>query len=135
MRINRVDPSDDAAVAEVVHDLCLPLSIIKGFVTALRRTDVEWDDETQRDYLAEIDREADRIAAILETLLDSVRPNHGAAHQLTQQIADPAAVVNGAIQGVGGSLGTPQAGAERSRKPGSGGYQPEPDGARAREHY
>jgi K+-sensing histidine kinase KdpD len=135
MRINVLDPSENAAVAEVVHDLCLPLSIIKGFVTALRRTDVEWDDETQRDYLAEIDLEADRLAAILESLLDSVRPNQCAAHQLTRQIADPAAVVNGAIQRVDGSRRTPRAGAERSRKPGPGAYQPEPDGARARQHY
>ena len=36
------------ALATVAHELRLPLSHIKGFVTSLRRADIEWDEETRK---------------------------------------------------------------------------------------
>ena len=48
-------------LAAVVRDLRLPLSHIKGFVSALRHTDVEWDEQTRGDFLADIDLETDRL--------------------------------------------------------------------------
>jgi signal transduction histidine kinase len=56
-------------VATTVHELQLPLHHIGGFVSSLRRTDVEWDEETQREFLTEIEREADRLAELIESLL------------------------------------------------------------------
>src|SRR5205814_9170302 len=56
------------ALAAVAHELRLPLSHIKGFVTSLRRADIEWDEETRRDFLAEIDLETDRLAQLVEEL-------------------------------------------------------------------
>ena len=35
--------SIDEILAATAHELRLPLSHIKGFITSLRRTDVEWD--------------------------------------------------------------------------------------------
>ncbi len=67
-------PRADQPLAAVAHELRLPLSHIKGLVSALRRTDVEWDAETQRDYLAEIELEADRLADLVEWLVEAGRP-------------------------------------------------------------
>jgi K+-sensing histidine kinase KdpD len=72
-------PSQHESVAAVAHELRLPLSHIKGFVSTLRRTDLEWDEQTHRDFLAEIDLEADRLAALVDSLLDPARPEHGRA--------------------------------------------------------
>jgi two-component system, OmpR family, KDP operon response regulator KdpE len=61
--------STDELLAATVHELRLPLSHIKGFVTSLRRTDVEWDDETRTEFLTEIELEADRLAELIDGLL------------------------------------------------------------------
>src|SRR5262245_9888430 len=63
------------------HELRTPLSEIKGFVTTLLRTDVEWDSETRTDFLHEIDQEADRLEALIADLLEVSRPaNNGHVH-------------------------------------------------------
>ena len=59
-----------ALVGDVAHELRLPLSHIKGFVSSLRRTDLEWDADTRQDFLAQIDREVDRLAYLIEELLE-----------------------------------------------------------------
>lgn len=92
------------ALAGVVHDLRLPLSHIKGFVTALRRTDVEWDEETRCEFLAEIDREADRLAQLVEFLLDAGRRDRRSSFMPDLEFTDPASVVDGAIDRLRGSL-------------------------------
>ncbi len=51
------------ALAAIAHELRLPLSHIKGFVSAVRRTDVEWDARTRVQFLADIEVEADRLGA------------------------------------------------------------------------
>lgn len=92
----------DEAAAAVAHDLRLPLSHIKGFVSALRRTDVEWDAAARQDFLAEIEREADRIAALVESLLDSARTSAPGLLDDGARLADPAVVVDGALDRVRG---------------------------------
>jgi len=63
------------------HELRTPLSEIKGFVTTLLRSDVEWDSETRTDFLHEIDQEADRLEALIADLLEVSRPaNNGHVH-------------------------------------------------------
>ncbi len=57
-------------VAATSHELRTPLSHIKGFVSTLRTKHMEWDAETRDDFLAEIEREADRLARLVENLLD-----------------------------------------------------------------
>jgi signal transduction histidine kinase len=61
-------PATEEILAATAHELRLPLSHVKGFVTSLRRTDVEWDDETRQEFIAEIDLETDRLAELVESL-------------------------------------------------------------------
>jgi signal transduction histidine kinase len=60
-------------VATVSHDLRTPLGFIKGYTTTLLRPDTTWDQETQREFLMIIDEEADRLAALIENILESAR--------------------------------------------------------------
>ncbi len=61
----------DEFLASASHELRTPLSHIKGFVSTLRQTDVEWDEETRRDFLTEIEREADRLSRMIGDLLST----------------------------------------------------------------
>jgi GAF domain-containing protein len=68
-------------LATTSHELRTPVSEIKGFVTTLLRTDVEWDEPTRRDFLREIDSDADRLDALISDLLDTFqRVRRGADH-------------------------------------------------------
>jgi two-component system sensor histidine kinase KdpD len=100
-------PSTDEILAATAHELRLPLSHIKGFVTSLRRTDVDWDEDTRSEFIAEIDLETDRLAQLVESLctprsaaergLDARTPHvsYNPGPELT--FAHPAAVVQGAL--------------------------------------
>jgi signal transduction histidine kinase len=59
----------------------LPLSHIKGFASALRRTDVEWDKATLSDFLAEIELEADRLGELVESVLQTRRRDAAGAQR------------------------------------------------------
>jgi signal transduction histidine kinase len=70
----------DSGLARVVlaptaHELRLPIRHIKGFVTSLRRLDVDWDEETRRDFLSETELETDRLADLVEAWFTNVE--HG----------------------------------------------------------
>jgi signal transduction histidine kinase len=54
-----------------------PLGFIKGYATSLLREDANWDTETQREFLTIIDEESDRLAALIDNLLDSSRLQAG----------------------------------------------------------
>ncbi len=49
-------------------ELRLPLRQIKTLVSTLLRTDVDWDDDTRREYITRIDHEIDWIVAAVESL-------------------------------------------------------------------
>jgi signal transduction histidine kinase len=63
--------SAEDILAATAHELRLPLSHIKGFVTSLCRTDVTWGEETRREFIAEIDVETDRLAQLIDSLLSA----------------------------------------------------------------
>jgi two-component system phosphate regulon sensor histidine kinase PhoR len=67
----------DDFISMVSHELRTPLHHIKGFATTLLQTDVEWDAATQRDFLASIDREADRLTQLVGKMLDMSRLESG----------------------------------------------------------
>jgi PAS domain S-box-containing protein len=67
----------DDFISMVSHELRTPLHHIKGFATTLLQTDVEWDAATQRDFLASIDREADRLTQLVSKMLDMSRLEAG----------------------------------------------------------
>ncbi len=58
----------DEILATAAHELRSPVSHIKRFVTTLRRTDIEWDDATRSEFLAEIDMETERLADLVGSL-------------------------------------------------------------------
>jgi PAS domain S-box-containing protein len=64
-------------VSVVSHELKTPVALIKGYVSTLRREDANWDDEVVRDSLAVIEDEADRLAVMIENLLDATRLEAG----------------------------------------------------------
>ncbi|MBI5353530.1 MAG: HAMP domain-containing histidine kinase [Chloroflexi bacterium] len=63
----------DDFVSTISHELRTPLGFIKGYSTSLLRQDTVWDDATQREFLNIIDEEADRLAHLIEDMLESAR--------------------------------------------------------------
>jgi len=63
----------DDFVSTISHELRTPLGFIKGYSTSLLREDTVWDKATQREFLNIIDEEADRLARLIEDMLESAR--------------------------------------------------------------
>jgi two-component system, OmpR family, sensor histidine kinase KdpD len=97
----------DELLAATAHELRLPLSHIKGFVSSLRRNDVEWDEATRREFLAEIEIETDRLTQLVEQLLDGAAPGRMADVQTAagRTAINPKALVEGGLHRVRGMLG------------------------------
>jgi K+-sensing histidine kinase KdpD len=64
-------------IATVSHELKTPLGFIKGYATTLLRTDTQWDENTQREFLDIINEETDRLTELVDNLLDSSRLQSG----------------------------------------------------------
>ncbi len=73
----RVEHLKDEFLSLVSHELRTPLHHIKGFASTLLQTDVTWDLETQRDFLESINREADRLANLVDKILHLSRLRAG----------------------------------------------------------
>ncbi len=69
----QVDQIRASLLAAVSHELRAPLSSIKGFASTLLRPDVSWDVDKQREFLTIIDEESDRLAGLVDELLDTSR--------------------------------------------------------------
>jgi two-component system sensor histidine kinase KdpD len=89
-------------LAATAHELRLPLSHIKGFVSSLRRTDVTWDRDTQNDFLEEIEIEVDRLGQLIDSLLVACPANGAAAPTLRPTLKNPARVIQCALHRVRG---------------------------------
>jgi signal transduction histidine kinase len=87
----------DEILAATSHELRTPLGHIKGLVSTLRQTDVEWDEPTRRDFLAEIECEADRLARLVDDLLDMSRIESGGLDRARRAPVPPRALVAGAL--------------------------------------
>jgi signal transduction histidine kinase/PAS domain-containing protein len=92
-------------VAATSHELRTPLSHIKGFVSTLRTTDTVWDAETRDDFLAEIEREADRLAKLIDNLLDMSRIDLRGLDRTALTETSARALIDGGLDRVRGSLG------------------------------
>jgi two-component system, OmpR family, sensor histidine kinase KdpD len=88
-------------LAATAHELRLPLSHIKGFVSSLRRTDVEWDEQTRREFIAEIDLETDRLTELVDSLLAARAPGADGKPGPDLAFTEPATVIEGALNRVG----------------------------------
>lgn len=64
-------------LASVSHELRTPLTSIKGLASTLTQDDVEWDAETQKDFLEIIDRESDILTHIVEDLMQMSQMESG----------------------------------------------------------
>ncbi len=67
-----------ALLAAVGHDLRTPLASAKAAVTSLRGSDVQWSVADQEELLATADESLDRLAQLVENLLDMSRLQAGA---------------------------------------------------------
>jgi PAS domain S-box-containing protein len=65
-------------ISVISHELKTPVSLIKGYAGTLRREDARWDPATVQDSLAVIEEESDRLAELIENLLDASRLQAGA---------------------------------------------------------
>ena len=74
-------------LAMISHELRTPLTSIKGFATTLLAEDVQWQPESQRDFLETIDAEADKLTDLIEQLLDLSRLEAGTMRILPQCVS------------------------------------------------
>jgi two-component system, OmpR family, sensor histidine kinase KdpD len=76
--IAEADRMRTALLAAVSHDLRTPLAAAKAAVTSLRATDVQWDAADHAELLATADESLDRLAHLVDNLLDMSRLQAGA---------------------------------------------------------
>jgi len=76
--IAEADRMRTALLAAVSHDLRTPLASAKAAVTSLRSRDVEWAAEDHDELLATADESLDRLAHLVDNLLDMSRLQAGA---------------------------------------------------------
>ncbi|MFC1914548.1 ATP-binding protein, partial [Chloroflexota bacterium] len=79
-------------LANVSHELRTPLAVIKGSANSLLQPDVDFDEQTWREFLQSIDNDADRLTRLVEDLLMMSRLEAGALeirkerHSLAQMV-------------------------------------------------
>jgi two-component system sensor histidine kinase KdpD len=76
--IAEADRMRAALLAAVSHDLRTPLASAKAAVTSLRADDVKWTAEDHEELLATADESLDKLAGLVENLLDTSRLQAGA---------------------------------------------------------
>ncbi len=74
-----------ALLAAVGHDLRTPLAAAKAAVTSLRGEDVEWSPAERAELLATADSALDRLARLVDDLLDLSRLQSGALDVVTRR--------------------------------------------------
>jgi two-component system sensor histidine kinase KdpD len=80
-------------LATTSHELRNPLGNIKGFISSLLRTDVDWDEPTRRDFLSEIEHETDRLDDLVDDLLHMARIENDALGTGARNPTPPSALV------------------------------------------
>lgn len=76
-RFREAEELKSTFISIISHELKTPVSLIKGYAGTLRREDARWDPATVQDSLAIIEEEADRLAELIENLLDASRLQAG----------------------------------------------------------
>jgi len=67
--LREMDTMRTEFLANVSHELRTPLAVIKGSANSLLQPDVIFDEETRRDFLQSIDRDADTLTRLVNDLL------------------------------------------------------------------
>jgi len=96
-RFRQADELKSEFISIVSHELKTPVALIKGYVSTLRRDDVEWGSEVMCNSLQVIEEEADRLTGLIENLLEASRIQAGGMklkradiymHQLASRLAE-----------------------------------------------
>lgn len=64
-------------LAMISHELRTPLTSIQGFASTLLAEDIEWDVDSQRDFIRIISEESDKLTDLISQLLDLSRLEAG----------------------------------------------------------
>lgn len=91
----------DQILAVAAHELRLPVSHIKGLVSTLRRTDMDVDEDTRLDFLADIENETNRLTHLLECLLDGYSLEDACAPAAHMSSVSPSRVVSSVVGHLG----------------------------------
>ncbi|HYO30068.1 MAG TPA: ATP-binding protein, partial [Thermomicrobiales bacterium] len=97
LRETRLEESRRELVSWVSHDLRTPLATIKASATSLLDPEVSWTDEARAEFLHAIDEETDRLALLVDNLLDLSKIEGGvlrserAWYDTSELVADVAA--------------------------------------------
>jgi sigma-B regulation protein RsbU (phosphoserine phosphatase) len=67
--LRELDAMRTEFLANVSHELRTPLAVIKGSANSLLQPDVIFDDETRREFLVSIDKDADTLTRLVDDLL------------------------------------------------------------------
>lgn len=76
-RFREAEEIKSTFISIISHELKTPVALIKGYASTLRREDASWDPEIVNDSLTVIEEEADRLAGLIENLLDASRLQAG----------------------------------------------------------
>jgi PAS domain S-box-containing protein len=76
-KFRQAEEAKTTFISVVSHELKTPVSIIKGYAGTLNRPDADWKPDVVREGLTVIEEEADRLAALIENLLDAMRLQTG----------------------------------------------------------
>jgi PAS domain S-box-containing protein len=72
-----IDRMKSSLISTVSHELRTPLAAIKGYATTLLAEDVQWDAESEREFLNIISMETDHLSTLVNDLLDMSRIEAG----------------------------------------------------------
>ncbi len=76
-KFREAEEAKSTFVSVISHELKTPVSLIKGYASTLRREDAQWDKPTVLNGLSIIEEEADKLAQLIENLLDVTRLQAG----------------------------------------------------------
>ncbi len=97
--LREVDRLRSELIANVSHELRTPLGLINISCSSLLMDDVEFDRDTQRNFLSNIEEEVGKLGQIVENLLDMGRVEGGRL-RLEKQPADLAELVKNVVRGM-----------------------------------
>jgi signal transduction histidine kinase len=76
-RFRETEEMKSTFISVISHELKTPVSLIKGYASTLGREDAHWDEATVRESMEIIEEEADRLAQLIDNLLDASRLQAG----------------------------------------------------------
>jgi K+-sensing histidine kinase KdpD len=97
--LREVDRLRSELIANVSHELRTPLGLINISCSSLLMDDVEFDRDTQRNFLLNIEEEVGKLEQIVENLLDMGRVEGGHL-RLEKQPTDLAELVKNVVRGM-----------------------------------